>query len=105
MVQFQHLLMALVAAFMPRHAMPIVPDLHVGRVDLGGDSCSHRQRRRVEVGQHLDAAALVDMGKVQRGQIEAFGGQRKQMLALGQHQCADRLAAASDQTRLLLGGS
>jgi len=56
MIQLQHLLMTLVAAFMPRHAMSTVPYLHIGRVDLGLDRGSHRQWRRVEVGQHLDAA-------------------------------------------------
>ena len=75
-IQFQNLLVALVAAFMPRHAMPPVPDLHIGRVDLGLDRCAHRQRLRVEVGQHLCAAVLVDLGKVQRSQIEAFADER-----------------------------
>jgi len=34
------------------------------------------ERRGVEVGEHLDAATLVDVGKVQRGQIESFCSQR-----------------------------
>jgi len=70
-----------------RHAVSSVPDLYISRVDLNFDSRAHRQRRRVEVGQHPYAAALVDLGKMQRGQIEAFCSQRQQMLALGQHRC------------------
>ena len=97
-----YLLLALVAAFMPCHAPPGVPDLYIGRVDLNFDSRAHRQRRRVEVGQHLYAAALVDLGKMQRGQIETFFNQRQQMLALGQHRRTDRLAAAGDDPVLFL---
>ena len=55
-LQLQHFLLALVAAFMPCHAPSSVPDLHVGGVDLGLGRCAHRQRRRVEVGQHLYAS-------------------------------------------------
>jgi len=87
---------------MPCHAPSGVPDLYVGRVDLDFDSRTHRQRRRVEVGQHPYAAALVDLGKMQRGQIEAFCSQRQQMLALGQHRRTDRQAAPSDDPVLFL---
>ena len=93
MFQFQNLLMAFITAFMPCPAMSAVPHLDVSRVHLHFHSGPRCQWRRVVVGEYLDAATLVDVGKVQRGQIEAFRGQRQQLFPLDQHQCANRLAA------------
>jgi len=63
-LQIQHLLEAAMAAFMSRYGAASVPDLNVGRVGLYLDRRPDRQRRRVEVGQHLDAATGIDLGKM-----------------------------------------
>src|SRR5215207_6075428 len=92
MRQLQYFLLLSIAAPMTSYTPPLVPRLNVARIDLHLHRCAHRQRRRVEVRQHSDAATRVDCRKVHRSQVKAFRKQRQQVRALAEHCRSDRLA-------------
>ena len=89
---------------MPRHALSLVPNLHVGRMHLGLHFHADGQRNGVEVGQHLHAAAGVHMRKVNRRQIKTFFRQCTQVFSLQIHSCTNRLCPLADQTLLIVPG-
>src|SRR5207248_10406453 len=43
--------------------LPLVPQLHRAGIGFGVDRGARRQRHRIRVGPHLDAAQTVDRGK------------------------------------------
>src|ERR1700674_2113468 len=94
--------MPLIAALMPGHALALIPNLYVGRVDLHLDRGTYRQWRRVEVRQRPRAPAGVDIGKMQRSQIKTLRGQRKKMLPFRDHRRANALRVARNDAALLL---
>ena len=96
MLQIQNLLLSIEAAFVSRHALPLMPYLYIRGIHLGLHFDADWEGNGVEVGQHSYAAAGVHMGKVNRGQVEAFFGQRAQVFAFGMHSCANRLGPLAD---------
>src|SRR5208283_3833355 len=92
------------AAIVSRHALSLVPNLHIGRMHLGLHFDSDGQRNGVEVRQHLHAAAGVHMWKMNRGQIKTFFRQCLQVFSLQIHSCTHRLGPLANQTLLIVPG-
>src|SRR5467141_403475 len=72
---------------------------------LGLHFDTDRQWNRIEVGQHLHAAAGVHMRKVNRGQIEAFFQWCTQVFSLQVHALPDRLGPVADDALFIVLGS
>src|SRR5215203_1158523 len=101
MRQLQYFLLLSIAALMTSDTPPLVPHLHVACIDLYLHRRAHRQRRRVEVRQHSDAATRVDYWEVHRSQVEAFLDQRQQVCAFAEHRRPDRLVPAGNYPLLV----
>src|SRR5437667_7962750 len=71
-LQIEHLLIAAETALVPRHALPLLPDLDISRQQFRLRTRARFQRRRVEVGAHLDAALAVHCPKAGLPQFESF---------------------------------
>src|SRR5712691_1746585 len=84
-----------------RHA-PLVPDLHMSGQQPGLGPASRSQRNRVAVRPHFHAALAIHRRKTDLRQLEAFRGQRQQMLLLDVHGLANRLRFSADLALLVL---
>ena len=80
----------------------MLPELDVGRINVGLHDAAHRRRHRIEVGQHFDTAARVDLRKANARQGEAFLRQRSQVFALQLHRRPDILRAPADHAPLIV---
>ena len=101
-LQIEHLLIATETALVPRHALPLLPDLDIGRQQFRLRTRARLQRRRVEVRAHLHAALAIHRRKTGLRQLESFRRQRQQMLAFDPHRLADRHRLACDPPLFVL---
>src|SRR5664279_4578348 len=102
MLQFQHLLITSEAALMPRHQLPLLPDLNVGWKQSRLHLYPRLHRRRVPVRAYLDAALAIYLREANLSQLEAFRRQWQQMLALDFHRLAYLHRLACDTPLLVL---
>ena len=72
MLEIEDLLLPAVAAGMGREALPVMPDLHPGRVDAGVDLRAGPEGNRVAVRAHHDAALAID--RCQGSPMESHSG-------------------------------
>ncbi|HUW79388.1 MAG TPA: hypothetical protein VMV54_00680 [Acidocella sp.] len=101
MLEVEHMLAPLMAAFMPRDLFAAVPDLDMQRPDPRFHPAARLHRHRVEIRLHRDPALLVDQWEGDIGNIEPLGRAGQQMFALHRHQSADRLNPSGQNPRLI----
>jgi hypothetical protein len=82
-----------------------MPDLQMSRIDFHLHRGPRAHRRRIGVGPDPDAAAAINDGKADLGQIEPFLRQGQQMIALLGHGLPDPLGASIDQPPFILPAS
>jgi hypothetical protein len=85
---------------MASNALAFVPDLYMRSLRLCFDPRPRRQWDGIEVCQHGYGAAVIDLRKRDRRQIESFAGQGTQMLTLDRHCRSNRLCIPGDDPLL-----
>src|SRR6266545_3259996 len=73
-LQIEHLLVATETALMPRHALPFLPDLDIGRQQFRLRARPRPQWRRIEVSAHLHAPLTIHRRETGLRQLESFRG-------------------------------
>ena len=96
MLQIEHLLLTGVAALVPRHALPLLPNFDIGRQQLHARARARLQWSRVPVGAHFHTAFAIHDRKAGLGQLKSFRRQRQQMLTLDPHGFAHGVRFARD---------
>src|ERR1035441_724832 len=107
MLQVQTLLVAAEAPLVPCHALPLLPDLHVGRQQPRLAARPGLQRGRIPVRPHLHATFAVHRREAGLGQLKALGGQWQgtNRRRLETTYCLPTLAISADRKSTRLNSS